>query len=160
MKDFHFYTLIVLGIAISSLFLPYERHDIESWNLFTGSSGITHRGVSNPGYLLPVAYAPTLLMLLIWGMITLRKNLTTAIIGLIFSALNLFYMAFLSFILTFNLHLFGGSTHSALEPGYFICLLAVICFLVIAIVHLVAVVRKPKPLPQPDQPLQDELLDS
>jgi hypothetical protein len=160
MKNFTLLALIFTAMALLSLLLPYERHDVESWNLFSGSTGIHQFGVNKPGYTLPVAYVPGFLMLLIWGMITLRKNLATAIIGLIFSALSLFYMAFLSFILTFNLHLFGGSTNSALEPGYYICLLAVISFLIVSIVHLTAVVRRPKRLPQPNQSMQDELLDS
>ena len=155
MKNLLTYTLIIAGIILLSMFFPYETHTSNSsgggsgW--FSGSSsedGATS-GFENEGALLIFAG------LFVIGLITtIKKNLATAIIGLILGAGFLLYMPLLAFILTF--HLFSGMHY---EPGFgfYLAFLAVLVYFILLIVHLVKTVKNKKR--NPSNVLKQDLLD-
>jgi hypothetical protein len=142
MKNIMMYSLVVIGVIFISLFLPYESHDDYSSGGLFGASTLLAEGLKTSGIAFVPAYIPILFIGVCLAIIKINENLATAIISLILSLLNLFYMPFLGFLLVFHLNFFGGPRNYELEFGYFLSLFAGIGFAAVMIIHLIVVVRK------------------
>ncbi len=160
MKNILIYSLAAIAVILLSLFMPYE-----SRNVYTGSllqnGAYRYVNLKTVGFEQIGAYIPIATLVLCIGIIKIKENLATAIISMILSFLNLFYMALLGVILTLNLSFFGGGPRNLqLQGGYYLSVLAGIYFFTIMISHLVVVVRKRRNPEKYDlKPVSSELLD-
>ncbi len=154
MKRFYLLSFICAGVILLSLFLPYE----ETYYT-TPQPTYNNDHVFKSGFDLFVATViPIVIIGLIIGLNRIRENLATAIIGLLLSMSNLFYMGLLAVLITLNLNFFGPSRTSEIEIGYFIALVAVVVHLAIMVVHLIHVFRNRKN-PKKNPIVADDLLD-
>ena len=158
------YSLVAIGVISISLFLPYESHDDYTSGGLFGTSTLLAEGLKTSGIAYVPAYIPILFISICLAIIKIKENLATAIISLILSILNLFYMPFLGFLLVFNLNFFGGPRNYELEFGYYLSLMAVISYIPVMIIHLIVVVRKRRkqavnPVIKQDSDLLDDALD-
>lgn len=143
MKNILIFSLVPIGVIFISLFLPYESHDdYSSGGLFGGNSTLLAKGLKTSGINYIPAYIPILFIGICLAIIKIKENLATAIIALILSLGNLFYMAILAFLLVFHLNFFGGPRNYELEFGFFLALIAVIAYIPVMIIHLIMVIRK------------------
>ena len=147
-------------VIFISLFLPYETHDYYS-GVSSQSGAYQYIGVKTLGINHIGAYIPIATIAICLGIIKIKENLATAIISLILSFVNLLYMAFLGFILTFNLNFFGGGpSNFELKGGYFLSVIVGIYLVPVTIRHLIMVVRKRRnPVKFGLKPVDSELLD-
>lgn len=144
MKNILIFSLVPIGVIFMSLFLPYESHDDYTSGSFLSTSTLIASGIKTYGVNYLPAYIPVLFIAICLAIIKFNENLATAIISLILSFCNLFYMGFLGFLLVFYLNFFGGPRNYELEFGFFLALVAVIVYIPIMIIHLIMVVRKRK----------------
>ena len=163
MKNILIYSIAAAAIILLSLFLPYESHDMQSGGFFKPQvmlgSGYTTSGLSHTA-----AYFPAFFILICLVLIKISENIGTAITSLVVSFGTLIYMAFLSFALKFHLNIFNGPTNYELEIGYYLALFAVVAYLVVMIIHLIAVIRKRRkqaknPVIKQENDLLDDALD-
>jgi hypothetical protein len=139
MKLAHIFTAIAALLLAGTLFLPYQTRLSYEFSLFSSTplGGLPTRTYI-AGLELPETWPPAIALFLVAVSLFISRQLATAIIGLVLSCLMLLYMAFLAFILTFQL--FGPSKD--LGIGYFLALLVVVGFLPLMIVHLSKTIRK------------------
>ncbi|MBL4861561.1 MAG: hypothetical protein JKY09_00890 [Crocinitomicaceae bacterium] len=143
MKRFILFSGICIGIIALSLLLPYEVHDVYSGGSFTTPS-LIKEGVQLAGAETLPAYVPLIAIIIISLVVLIKKNLATAIIGLVMGLGLLLYMPFLAISLTFHLIFFSGLRNSQLHIGFFIAAIAVFIYFVLLIANLVVVVKKRK----------------
>jgi len=115
-------------------------HDRWSGGLFTTPS-LAETGVKTAGFEIWAAMALLLGFFIIAPIVLIRKTIATSIIGFILGLVLLLYMPLLAFALTFNLNLFGGPRNSTLQLGYYVGLFAVVSFVVILLLNMIAVIR-------------------
>ena len=134
MKRFYLLSFICVGMVLLSLYLTNEVR-------YSGDTKTIAR--YNSGWkFLPWSVIPAVLIVLITVLIRVKQNLVTAVIGLIFSFINLIFVAWLlAAIMTFTINFFGSYETSKLSYGYFITLLSVIFHFVLM---LVLVIRQQK----------------
>ena len=153
MKPFYILSIVCAGIILLSLFLPYEETYLD-WGL--GKNPHTYNGgdIKNGWNYLPFTIVPAVIIGLIAGLNAMRENLGTAITGLVVSILNLLYMGFVEFLLSFNF-----MSYSEIKIGFYIAVLAVLFHLLMMIVHLIRVMRNRKN-PKKNAIVANDLLDS
>ena len=153
------FSLAIIGIILVSLFLPYESHDNYSGGFFE-EDVLLASGLKTPGISHIPAYIPVVFISICLAIIKINENLATAIVSLILSIINIFYMVFLAFLLVFNLNVFSGPRNYELQFGYYLSLFAGGAYVIIMIIHLIMVVRKRRnPANVPVTPSSDDLLD-
>lgn len=160
MKHIMIYSLVIIGIILASLFLPYESHDNYLGGFFKNdlllASGLKTSGISH----IP-AYIPVIFISICLAIIKINENLATAIVSLILSILNMFYMGFLAFLLVFHLNIFSGPRNYELQFGYYLSLFAGAAYIIIMIIHLIMVIRKRKKGVKSESPVKStDLLDN
>lgn len=145
MKRIAIYHYICFGLIIVSMFLPYNEYDQYTSFSFFGSSSLIEESQHEIGFNFPPAWVLPGLMAITIITLHIKRNLATAIIGLIFGFLNLLYLPLLGFILVFTL--FGSQRNKTIDIGFVLAGLVVITYFGFLISHLVKVVkerRKPK----------------
>lgn len=143
MKLAHIFTAIAAALIAGTLFLPYQSRLSYNMNWFFSSTSANTLPTREyiAGLSLPETWPPAIAIFLIAVSFFIARNTATAIIGVVLSSLLLLYMAFLAFILTFELNFFGSSSSKELGIGYFAGLLIVVAFLPLMIVHLSKTIR-------------------
>lgn len=164
MKHILIFSLVPIGVILISLFLPYESHDDYTTGGLFSTSTLIASGIKTLGINYLPAYIPILFIGICLAIIKIKENLATAIISLILSLGNLFYMGFLAFLLVFHLNFFGGPRNYELEFGFYLSLISVIAYIPVMIIHLILVVRKRRkaakaPLSVDNPDLIDDLLE-
>lgn len=163
MKNLMYYCIGSFILVLGSLFLPYVKFDMYGGGLFSPSH-LTVRGMVKNGFKIPAAYIPLLGIVIISGVTLIKRNLVTAIIGLVLGFLLFLFIPVLAFGLTFNLSIFGGPRNHELQIGFFVFAIATFAFFVTLIIHLVKVARERKRArnaPEQSRPVfvESDLLD-
>lgn len=135
------YHYICIGMMLSTLFLPYCTYDLYTGG-FWQTPTLLQENVSEVGLEIELVYGLIVGMILTSVTMLVKRNLATAIIGLIMSLGMVLFLPLLAFILTFNL--FGPQRNEELGIGYILAVATVITFFGFSIAHLVYTVKQRK----------------
>lgn len=143
MKNILVYSVSAIVLLLLSLFLPYEQHDLYAGGFFKPDV-LLRSGLKTNGFSHVAAYFPALFIIVSLIIIKLNENLATAIVALVLSFGSFIYMGFLAIALQFHINIFNGPRNYELQIGYYLALITIIAYLVVTVVHLIAVIRKQK----------------
>ena len=140
-KRIPIYHYISIGLMLLTLFLPYRTYDLYAGG-FWQTSSLIEENVHELGMEVELVYGLIATLILTSVTMLVKRNLATAIIGLIMSFGMVLFLPLLAFALTF--HLFGPSRNEELGLGYMIAVVTVISYFGFAISHLVYTVKQRK----------------